>query len=200
MSELPPRRAAQARTTKETSIAVEVDLDSTAISEISTGLPFFDHMLSQICRHGELSMKLEAHGDIDVDAHHLVEDVGLTLGGAINEALLDRRGIERFANVAIPMDEVLVNVALDISGRPFLSYHAALTHPHLLGNPGFDPQLAEEFFRALSLELRCALHIDVIRGVNTHHIIEATHKGFGRALRGAKARSGYEIPSTKGVL
>ncbi|MGC8480220.1 MAG: imidazoleglycerol-phosphate dehydratase HisB [Acidimicrobiales bacterium] len=200
MAQAPIRRSTRTRSTLETSVEVAVDLDETTPSSIETGLPFFDHMIGQVAKHGRFHLELNARGDLHVDAHHLVEDVGLTLGAALSEALGDRRGIDRFANVAIPMDETLAEVVLDLSGRPYLYYEATFGDPLALGTPGFAPQLGEEFFRALVTELGCALHVTVVRGKNSHHILEGIYKGFGRAFFLAKRITGTEIASTKGVL
>jgi imidazoleglycerol-phosphate dehydratase len=196
-----PRTAATGRATKETSIDVSVDIDGTGSTDVTTGLPFFDHMISQLGKHGGFDLVVHARGDLDVDAHHTVEDVGITVGEAVAQALGDKSGIRRFGSVAIPLDEALVEVAVDLSGRPFLAYDlefAPDTNP--LGTPPFDPQLAEEFWRAFATSAGLTLHISLRRGKNTHHILEASFKGVARALRDAVRREGGGIPSTKGTL
>ncbi len=198
---IPPRTAAAERATKETAISVSIDLDGTGSTDVSTGLPFFDHMLSQLGRHGGFDLAVAARGDLDVDAHHTVEDVGITLGDVLREALGDKAGIRRFGSIALPLDEALVEVALDLSGRPFLAYgleFAPDTTP--LGTPPFDPQLAEEFWRAFATAAGLTLHIHLRSGKNTHHILEASFKGVARALKDAVRREGSGIPSTKGTL
>jgi imidazoleglycerol-phosphate dehydratase len=199
---LTPRRAARvSRATKETSIEVSVDIDGTGVTDISTGLPFFDHMLSQLGRHGGIDLTVAATGDLDVDAHHTVEDVGIALGGVFAEALGDKAGVRRFASISLPLDEALVDVALDLSGRPFLAYgiEFAPDTPGL-GTPPFDPQLAEEFWRAFVTAAAVTLHVRLVTGRNTHHIVEASFKAVARALRDAVRVEGGGIPSTKGTL
>jgi imidazoleglycerol-phosphate dehydratase len=199
---LTPRRAARvSRATKETSIEVSVDVDGTGATDIGTGLPFFDHMLSQLGRHGGFDLTVAATGDLDVDAHHTVEDVGIALGGVFAEALGDKAGVRRFASISLPLDEALVDVALDLSGRPFLAYgiEFAPDTPGL-GTPPFDPQLAEEFWRAFVTAAAVTLHVRLVTGRNTHHIVEASFKAVARALRDAVRVEGGGIPSTKGTL
>ena len=189
------------RATKETSIEVDLDVDGTGTTEVSTGLPFFDHMVSQLGRHGGFDLTVVARGDLEVDAHHTVEDVGITVGEVLAEALGDKAGIRRFGSVALPLDEALVEVALDLSGRPFLTYDIDFppeTNP--LGNPPFDPQLAEEFWRAFATAAGITLHIRLRSGKNTPPIVEASFKGVARALRDAVRVEGGGIPSTKGQL
>jgi imidazoleglycerol-phosphate dehydratase len=189
------------RATKETSIDVDLDLDGSGSTEVSTGLPFFDHMVSQLGRHAGFDLKVEARGDLDVDAHHTVEDVGITLGQVLSEALGDKTGIRRFGSVAVPLDEALVEVALDLSGRPYLAYDIDFPpDTNSLGSPPFDPQLAEEFWRALATSGALTLHVHLRSGKNTHHIIEASFKGVARALRDAVRLEGGGVPSTKGTL
>jgi imidazoleglycerol-phosphate dehydratase len=189
------------RTTKESDVEVLLDLDGSGICEVSTGLPFFDHMLSQLGRHGGFDLVVKATGDLEVDAHHTVEDTGLSLGKAFADALGDKVGIQRFASIALPLDEALVDVALDCSGRPFLRYDVELGDERSpLGSPGFDPQLAEEFFRAFVMESAITLHLALRYGKNTHHILEASFKGTARALRAAVRVESASLPSTKGVL
>jgi imidazoleglycerol-phosphate dehydratase len=198
---LPPRTGSVARSTKETSIEVVVDIDGTGVTAVSTGLPFFDHMLSQLGRHGGIDLTVAAQGDLEVDAHHTVEDVGIAIGEALAEALGDKAGIRRFGSVSLPLDEALVEVALDLSGRPFLAYDIDFPPETLpLGTPPFDPQLAEEFWRALATAAALTLHVHRRTGKNTHHILEASFKGVARALRDAVRREGVGIPSTKGSL
>ena len=196
------RRAARvSRATKETSIEIEVDLDGTGATEIATGLPFFDHMLAQLGRHGGIDLTVRAVGDLDVDAHHTVEDVGIALGEVVAEALGDKAGVTRFASISLPLDEALVDVALDLSGRPFLAYgiEFAPDTPGL-GTPPFDPQLAEEFWRAFVTAAAITLHVRLVSGRNTHHIVEASFKAVARCLREAVRVQGGGIPSTKGTL
>jgi imidazoleglycerol-phosphate dehydratase len=198
---LPPRTGSVARSTKETSIEVVVDIDGAGVTAVSTGLPFFDHMLSQLGRHGGIDLTVAAQGDLEVDAHHTVEDVGIAIGEALAEALGDKAGIRRFGSVSLPLDEALVDVALDLSGRPFLVYDIDFPPETLpLGTPPFDPQLAEEFWRALATAAALTLHVHRRTGKNTHHILEASFKGVARALRDAVGRQGVGIPSTKGSL
>jgi imidazoleglycerol-phosphate dehydratase len=198
----PHRRAARvSRATTETSIEVSVDLDGTGATDVSTGLPFFDHMLSQLGRHGGIDLTVAATGDLDVDAHHTVEDVGIALGGVFAEALGDKAGVRRFASISLPLDEALVDVAVDLSGRPFLAYgiEFAPDTPGL-GTPPFDPQLAEEFWRAFVTAAAITLHVRLVTGRNTHHIVEASFKAAARTLRDAVRVEGGGIPSTKGTL
>jgi imidazoleglycerol-phosphate dehydratase len=196
-----PRRATRQRRTKETAIDVEVALDGTGAVEVETGIPFFDHMLSQLGRHGGLDLTVKASGDLHVDAHHTVEDVGIVLGEALSAALGDKAGIRRFASIALPLDEALVEVALDISGRPYLVYDVAFgTDVAPLGTPPFDPQLAEEFWRALVTSAAFTLHIRLVSGKNTHHMLEASFKATARCLRDALRIEGGGVPSTKGTL
>jgi imidazoleglycerol-phosphate dehydratase len=189
------------RATKESDVEVVLDLDGSGNCAVATGLPFFDHMLSQLGRHGGFDLTVKATGDLEVDAHHTVEDTGLSLGRAFADALGDKVGIQRFASIALPLDEALVDVALDCSGRPFLRYDVEMGDERApLGTPGFDPQLAEEFFRAFVMEAALTLHLTLRYGKNTHHILEASFKGVARALRAAVRVEGTSLPSTKGVL
>ena len=195
------RTAEVHRATKETSIDVLVDIDGTGLTDVSTGLPFFDHMVSQLGRHAGFDLEVTARGDLEVDAHHTVEDVGITIGEVLAAALGDKAGIRRFGSVAVPLDEALVEVALDLSGRPFLAYEIEFPPDTMaLGTPPFDPQLAEEFWRALATSAGMTLHVGLRSGKNTHHIVEASFKGVARALRDAVRREGGGIPSTKGSL
>ncbi len=194
------RAAAVARTTNETDIAVDLLIDGSGQVEVSTGLPFFDHMLSQLGRHGGFDLSVRATGDLEIDAHHTVEDVGIALGEVFRVALGDKAGVRRFASNRVPLDEALVDVALDLSGRPFFVYEVSFPGEKILGDPPFDPQLVEEFWRAFATEARMTLHVELIRGKNTHHIVEATFKAIARSLRDAVKIEGSGIPSTKGVL
>ena len=197
---MPERRSDGRRSTAETSIAVSVDLDGDGRSEVSTGLPFFDHMLAQLARHGGWSLTVQASGDLEVDAHHTVEDTGILLGECFREALGDKRGVRRFASAAVPLDEALVDVALDLSGRPFLHYEVDPPGEKILGDPPFDPQLMEEFWRAFATNAAITLHVVLVRGRNTHHIIESSFKSVARSLRDAVRVEGADVPSTKGTL
>ena len=167
---------------------------------MATGLPFFDHMLDQLARHGGLGLAVKAEGDLAVDAHHTVEDTGIVLGEAFREALGDKAGVRRFASITVPLDEAAVEVVLDLSGRPFLHYDVDFPGEKILGDPPFDPQLAEEFWRAFATAAGVTLHIVMRRGRNTHHIVEASFKGVARALRDAVRVEGSALPSTKGTL
>ena len=193
------RQATTERTTKETSIRIRLDVDGSGEALVSTGLPFFDHMLAQLGKHGGFDLSVEAKGDLDVDAHHTVEDVGIALGGVLADALGDKTGIRRFASISLPLDEALIEVALDLSGRPFLAYEVSPA-PEPLGSPPFDPQLAEEFWRAFATSAGITLHIRQISGKNPHHVLEASFKGVARSLRDAVRVDGSSVPSTKGVL
>lgn len=191
------------RLTKETSIVVDLVIDGTGQIEVSTGLPFFDHMISQLGRHGGFDLTLKATGDLAVDAHHTVEDVGICLGEALYQALGDKAGVRRFASINVPLDEALIEVALDLSGRPYLTYEVdpgAGAQAYPLGDPPFDPQLAEEFWRAFVTSAAITLHLRMRSGRNSHHILEASFKGVARALRDAVRVEGSAVPSTKGML
>lgn len=190
------RIAEISRRTNETDISLNLSLDGGA-SEISTGLGFFDHMLAQLARHGGFGIALKCLGDLEVDGHHTVEDVGLALGEALRAALGDKRGIERYGQAIIPMDEALILCAVDLSGRPCLRYTAEIPAERV---GGFDTELAREFFQALANAGGFALHIRQLDGVNSHHIIEGMFKALARALKAAVAVTGGELPSTKGVL
>jgi imidazoleglycerol-phosphate dehydratase len=199
MSDL--RQATITRSTKETSVTITVCVDGTGQVAVSTGLPFFDHMLEQLGRHGGFDLAVDAKGDLAVDAHHTVEDVGIVLGQGLAEALGAKVGVRRFASSLIPLDEALVEVALDLSGRPFLAYEVPFAPDTAgLGSPPFDPQLAEEFWRALVTGAGITLHVRLREGRNTHHVLEASFKGVARALRDAVRVEGGSIPSTKGTL
>lgn len=195
------RTASGHRRTKETAIDVELDVDGSGACHVATGLPFFDHMLTQLGRHGGFDLRVVARGDLEVDAHHTVEDVGIVLGEALSSALGDKAGIRRFGSVAIPLDEALVAVALDLSGRPYLAYDIEFPpDTKALGTPPFDPQLAEEFWRAFATAGALTLHVRQQAGKNTHHVVEASFKGVARALRDAVRLEGGGVPSTKGSL
>lgn len=191
------RRAEVDRSTRETSVRARLDLDGSGEASVATGVPFFDHMLRQVARHGRFDLVVEARGDLEVDAHHTVEDTGIVLGQAIRQAVGDGDGIARFASVHLPMDDALVLTALDVGGRPYL-HHALETGPVMLGT--FPAELTEEFFRALTVHGGLTLHLLRISGRNTHHVVEAAFKGFGVALARATRIEGRGIPSTKGVV
>ena len=194
------RFAEKARSTKETSIDVRLELDGSGAVNVSTGIPFFDHMLAQLGRHSGFDLSIDATGDLEIDAHHTVEDTGIILGEVFRIALGDKVGVRRFASIAVPLDEALVEVALDLSGRPFFVYEVDFPGEKILGDPPFDPQLVEEFWRAFVVSSAITLHITSVRGRNTHHLTEATFKGVARALRDAVRVEGSSLPSTKGVL
>lgn len=194
------RTATRSRATKETSIEISLDIDGSGRSDCSTGLPFFDHMLDQLGKHGGFDLTVKAVGDIEIDSHHTVEDVGIALGACFAEAMGDKAGVRRFATAACPLDEALVEVALDLSGRPFLVYEIDPPGEKILGTPPFDPQLVEEFWRAFVTSGGITLHQVLVRGKNTHHIIESCFKSTARALRDAVRIEGGDVPSTKGVL
>ncbi|HEX8770051.1 MAG TPA: imidazoleglycerol-phosphate dehydratase HisB [Acidimicrobiales bacterium] len=193
------RRAQRSRVTKETAIEIDLELDGTGESAVRTGLPFFDHMVSQLGKHGGFDLSLKAEGDLEVDAHHTVEDVGIALGECVAEALGDKTGVRRFASIALPLDEALIEVALDLSGRPYLLYDVEAGHEPL-GTPAFEPQLAEEFWRAFVTSAALTLHLRMRSGKNPHHILEASFKGVARTLRDAVRVEGGGVPSTKGRL
>ena len=194
------RNASLSRKTRETDIEVEVTLDGSGKSEISTGVGFFDHMLDQIARHSLIDLKIQAKGDLHIDFHHTVEDVGIALGQAIRQALGDMKGITRYADVHLPMDETLTRVAMDISGRAFLVFRTEF-HTPKIGE--FDTQLVREFFQAFAMNAGLTLHVETLYGVNDHHISESCFKGLARALRIAVSideRQSGRVPSTKGTL
>ncbi len=188
------------RKTKETDIKLELNLDGTGAYRISTSIPFFDHMLSLMCKHALLDMKLKAKGDIEIDFHHTVEDIGIVLGTALKKALNTMKGITRYGEATVPMDESLASVALDISGRPYLVYNVAFSKKSKM--KVFDPDLLEDFFQAFISHAGVTLHINVPYGRNAHHIIEAVFKAFGKALQHAVTINPRitDIPSTKGRL
>jgi imidazoleglycerol-phosphate dehydratase len=196
-----PRQATVTRSTKETEVTVTLVVDGTGQVAVSTGLPFFNHMLEQLGRHGGFDLAVEAKGDLEVDAHHSVEDVGIVIGQALAEALGPKVGVRRFASALIPLDEALVEVVLDLSGRAFLAYEVPFAPDTPgLGSPPFDPQLAEEFWRAFVTAAGITMHVGLRQGRNTHHVLEASFKGVARALRDAARMEGGGVPSTKGSL
>jgi imidazoleglycerol-phosphate dehydratase len=195
------RHAQRERTTKETSIAISIDVDGPK-GEVyaATGLPFFDHMLDQLGRHGGFDLSVEAQGDIHVDGHHTVEDTGILLGEVFKEALGDKAGVRRFASGLFPLDEALIEVALDLSGRPFVAYDVPFGEVLPLGDPPFNPEMAEHFWQSFATSAGITLHVTKRAGVNTHHIVEASFKGVARCLRDAVRVEGGGVPSTKGTL
>ena len=196
-----PRRAHLHRKTAETEVDLDIGLDGTGRREIATPLPFFDHMLDAIARHGQFDLALKAQGDIEVDAHHTVEDVGLVLGAAFKDALGDRRGIVRYGTATIPMDETLASCTVDFGGRPAFVWNVRGLDGKWVG--GFDCMLAKEFFAAFVSRAECNLHMNVAYGENAHHIVEACFKAFARAADAASAvdpRIAGVVPSTKGTL
>jgi len=196
---LEPRRAKVARNTNETQVSVEIDLDGSGATHIATGVPFLDHMLDQIGRHGVFDLEIAAKGDLQIDAHHTVEDVGIALGQAFWKALGERKGIRRYGHAYVPLDEALSRVVVDISGRPGLEFHVAFARP-LVG--AFDVDLVHEFFQGFVNHALVTLHVDNLRGDNAHHQAETAFKAFGRALRMAVELDPrvVGVPSTKGTL
>jgi imidazoleglycerol-phosphate dehydratase len=188
------------RKTNETDLHVRVDLDGRGEARVKTGIGFFDHMLEALARHALLDLTIEARGDLHVDGHHTVEDTGIVLGQALTQALGNRAGIRRYADSIVPLDEALVRCVLDVSGRPYLSYHIDIPKWQMLGE--YDVFLTPEFFRALVLNAGLTVHLDLIRGDNPHHIVEAAFKAFARALDAATALDPRVtgVPSTKGAL
>jgi imidazoleglycerol-phosphate dehydratase len=191
------RTAQLHRETKETTVDVTLVVDGTGTTDVTTGIPFFDHMLQQLGKHAGFDLTIHAEGDLDVDLHHTVEDVGIVIGNALREALGDKAGVRRFANSLVPLDEALVEVAIDLSGRPFLVYDV---DPVAEWIGTFDPQLAEEFWKGFVDGARVTLHLRSVSGKNGHHVIEASFKGVARAVRDAVRVEGSGIPSTKGTL
>jgi imidazoleglycerol-phosphate dehydratase len=191
------RSSQQDRETKETKIELALDVDGAGHASASTGIPFFDHMLEQLGKHGGWDLRIDAEGDLEIDTHHTIEDVGIVLGTAFKEALGDKAGVRRFASAVVPLDEALVQVALDLSGRPFLVYEV---DPRSEWIGTFDPQLAEEFWRAFAFAAGITLHMRSLSGKNGHHVIEASFKGVARSLRDAVKIEGTGVPSTKGAL
>lgn len=197
---MPARIASIARDTRETQIQVQINLDGTGTSDFSTGVPFLDHMLDQVSRHGLIDLMVKAHGDLHIDAHHTVEDVGITLGQALDQALGDKRGVRRYGHSYVPLDEALSRVVVDLSGRPGLEYNVEYPRA-LIGD--FDVDLLREFFQGLVNHAKITVHIDNLRGRNAHHVAETIFKAFGRALRMAvepDPRAEGTMPSTKGSL
>jgi imidazoleglycerol-phosphate dehydratase len=195
------RTATRSRTTKETSVSVRVHLDGPEGKvHAATGLPFFDHMLDQLGRHGGFDLSVEATGDLHVDGHHTVEDVAIVLGEAFREALGDKAGVRRFASGSFPLDEALIEVALDLSGRPFVAYDVPFGAVLPLGDPPFNPEMAEHFWQSFATSAHMTLHVTRKAGRNTHHLIEASFKGVARCLRDAVRVEGTGVPSTKGAL
>jgi imidazoleglycerol-phosphate dehydratase len=194
------RQAKVERSTQETQIAVELDLDGTGRCAIATGVPFLDHMLEQIARHGLVDLDIRATGDLHIDAHHTVEDIGITLGQALSRALGDKRGVRRYGHAYVPLDEALSRVVIDLSGRPGLEMHVEFVRARI---GDFDADLVFEFFQGFVNHAGVTLHVDNLRGRNAHHQAETVFKAFGRALRMAvelDPRAGASVPSTKGVL
>jgi imidazoleglycerol-phosphate dehydratase len=196
------RHAQRSRTTKETSIEVAIDLDGAAggVVEVATGLPFFDHMLDQLGRHGGIDLRVRAEGDLQVDGHHTVEDTAITVGEAFREALGDKAGVARFASGLFPLDEALVEVALDLSGRPFVVWDVPFGEVLPLGDPPFNPEMAGHFWQSFAVAAGMTLHVRKRAGDNTHHVVEAAFKGVARSLRAAVRVEGGAVPSTKGTL
>ena len=196
----PPRAAKIERSTAETQIAVEVNLDGSGRAELATGVPFLDHMLDQVARHGMIDLVVRAKGDLHIDGHHTVEDVGITLGQAVKEALGDKKGLTRYGHAYVPLDEALSRVVIDLSGRPGLEFHVPFTRA-MIG--AFDVDLTHEFFQGFVNHALVTLHVDNVRGENAHHQAETVFKAFARALRMAIApdpRAAGVVPSTKGAL
>ncbi len=191
------RQASRQRSTNETSISVDLVVDGGGDASATTGIPFFDHMLEQLGKHAGFDLKITAEGDLEVDTHHTIEDTGIVLGTAFRDAVGEKIGVRRFASGLFPLDEALVQVALDLSGRPFLAYDVDPVS-EWIGT--FDPQLAEEFWRAFTLAAGITLHVRSLEGRNGHHVIEASFKGVARCLRDAVRVEGTALPSTKGSL
>jgi imidazoleglycerol-phosphate dehydratase len=194
------RAASRNRVTKETSIDLSVELDGVGEATVSTGIPFYDHMLEQVGKHGGFDLTIAAVGDLHIDTHHTVEDVAIAFGEAVRTALGDKVGVRRFASGRFPLDEALIDIALDLSGRPFVVWDVAMPECLPLGSPAFDPQLAEHAVHSFATAAGITLHVSLVRGTNVHHIIEAVFKGLGRCLRDAVRVESSSLPSTKGVL
>jgi len=194
------RRAEASRKTKETDVRVRIDLDGTGQAQIKTGVGFFDHMLEALARHAPFDLEVTASGDLHIDAHHTVEDVGIVLGQALSQALGERRGIRRYADASVPLDDALARVVVDVSGRPYLAFHAEPPTWQKLGD--YDVALTPEFFRALATHGGLTLHVDLLRGQNAHHVVEAIFKATARALGEATSIDPrvQGVPSTKGTL
>ena len=198
--DLGPRQARIERKTKETDIVLSLNIDGTGASKIETGIPFFSHMLEAWSKHGLMDLTVDAHGDLEVDLHHTVEDVGIVLGQALREAVSDRKGIVRYGSAAIPMDETLVSAAVDVSGRPFIVFNVPLNRTRIAN---FDLDLLKDFFRAFAFNAELNLHVNMHYGENLHHIAEAVFKAVGRAVAQATRldpRIAGVVPSTKGSL
>lgn len=194
------RKSSVSRETQETTIAVEINLDGTGKSQLNTGLPFLDHMLDQVARHGLIDLTVSAKGDLHIDAHHTVEDIGITLGQAFEQALGDKKGVTRYGHAYVPLDEALSRVVLDLSGRPGLEWFVDFPRARIAE---FDVDLFREFFQGFVNHAKATVHVDALRGRNAHHIAETIFKAFGRALRMActpDERMGNAMPSTKGSL
>lgn len=194
------RRAVVNRDTRETRISISVDLDGKGSADLDTGLPFFDHMLDQVARHGLLDLKVQASGDLEIDAHHTVEDTGIVLGEAVAKALGDKKGVSRYGHAYVPLDEALSRVVIDFSGRPGLDYHVSYPRARV---GDFDVDLIHEFFQGFVNSAAATVHIDNLRGANAHHVAETVFKAFGRAMRMAVAKDPRiegVLPSTKGKL
>ena len=194
------RLAQRKRATKETQVEVLINLDGEGRTDISTGIPFYDHMLDQLGKHGGFDLTVKAIGDIQIDTHHTIEDVAITLGEAFKEAVGDKVGVRRFASGLYPLDESLVEIALDLSGRPFAHWEVPMPEVLPLGEPAFDPQLAEHAVSSFANAADITLHVTLRRGRNVHHIIESTFKGLARCLRDAVRIESSALPSTKGKL
>jgi imidazoleglycerol-phosphate dehydratase len=197
---LPPRKATIDRKTRETHISATVNLDGTGAADIATGIGFLDHMLEQVARHGLIDITLKAEGDLHIDFHHTTEDCGIVLGQAVAKALGDKTGIARYASLALPMDEALTRVAIDISGRPYLVWKVVFSRPKI---GEMDSELFREWFQAFAQNAGITLHVETLYGENNHHIVESCYKGLARALRAAATidpRQADKVPSTKGTL
>ena len=194
------RQAERKRATKETQVEVTINLDGEGRTDVSTGIPFYDHMLDQLGKHGGFDLVVKATGDLHIDTHHTVEDVAITLGETFAAALGDKIGIRRFASGLFPLDESLVEIALDLSGRPFVHWEVDMPESLPLGEPAFDPQLAEHAISSFANAAGITLHVTLRRGRNVHHIIEASFKGLARSLRDAVRVESNALPSTKGKL
>ncbi|MFM8650561.1 MAG: imidazoleglycerol-phosphate dehydratase HisB [Actinomycetota bacterium] len=194
------RRSTRQRKTAETSIDLTLDLDGSGTTDVSTGIPFYDHMLSQVGKHGGFDLTIRAVGDVQIDTHHTVEDVAIAFGEALRDALGDKAGVRRFASGLFPLDEALCEIALDLSGRPFVVWDVEIPECLPLGEPAFDPQLAEHAVSSLATAAGVTLHVTLKHGRNVHHIVECVFKGLGRCLRDAVRIEGGGVPSTKGVL
>ncbi|MEM7340042.1 MAG: imidazoleglycerol-phosphate dehydratase HisB [Actinomycetota bacterium] len=194
------RQATLSRATAETKVHVAIDLDGTGRTDIATGLPFFDHMLDQLGRHGGFDLTVHTEGDLEVDGHHTIEDTSIVLGLVFAEALGDKAGVRRFASGLYPLDEALVEVALDLSGRPFFAWNVDMPSTIGLGAPPFEPSMAEHALQSFATNANITLHVTSRAGRNAHHVIEATFKGLARCLRDAVRVESGGIPSTKGTL